>query len=63
MTEVEYEKLLILWLKELQQIREYKGFTPRTLYNAYQTGLFYQKMPNSLYTEKGGNKYFMAQGL
>ena len=41
MTEVEYEKLLILWLKELQQIREYKGFTPRTLYNAYQTGLFY----------------------
>ena len=46
MTEEEYNKVMIPWRKELQQIFEEKCVTPITLYNAYQTVLFYQKPPN-----------------
>ena len=48
MTEEEYEKVIIPWIKELQKIHEEKGVTPSALYNADQNSLFYQKLPNSL---------------
>ena len=60
MTEEEYNKVMIPWRKELQQIFEEKIFTPSTLYNADQTGLFYQKLPNSLYIKKGGKSGIKA---
>ena len=34
------EKVMIPKRKELQQIFEEKGFTPRNLYNSEKTGLF-----------------------
>ena len=52
MKEEEYEKLIIPWMNDLQQIFEEKGVTPITLYNIGHTGLFYQKLPNSLYIVK-----------
>ena len=52
MTEEQYEKVIIPRIKQLREICEDKGVTPITLYNADQTGLFYQKLPNSLYIEK-----------
>ena len=58
MTQEEYDKLIITRIKELQKICEEKGVTPIILYNTDQTGLFYQKLPNSLYIEKKQNKYF-----
>ena len=46
MKEGEYEKVMIPWRKDLQQICEEKSVTPRTLYNANQNDIFYQKLPN-----------------
>ena len=58
MTDEYYEKLMITWIKEFQQIFEGKYVTPITLYNTYQTSLFYQKLKNSVYIEKKQSKYF-----
>eukprot|EP00957_Ditylum_brightwellii_P177821 13545048-Ditylum_brightwellii.AAC.1 len=38
--------------KELKEECEREGITPAALYNVDQSGLFYQKLPNSLYVQK-----------
>ena len=52
MTEDERIRVMAPWKKELEELIEDKKNSPKCLYNADQTGLFFQKLPNSLYVEK-----------
>ena len=61
MIEEEYEKVMVPWRRQLQQICEDKGVTPINMCKTGQTGLFYQKLKSSLYIEKGKNEDFLAQ--
>ena len=63
MTEEYCGKGMIPWIKELQKICEEKYVNPITLYNTYETSLFYQKLPNSVYIEKGKKNILFAQML
>ena len=51
MGEDEYLKIIGPWVVQLQEMIEENDISPACLYNADQTGLFYQKLPNSTYVK------------
>ena len=56
MSQEQFDKVMTPWRKELRELCEEKGVSPKCVYNADQTGLFYQKLLNSLYVRKGEAK-------
>ena len=58
MTDDECAVLMVPWRKELQDLCEELGVGPECLHNADQSGLFYQKLPNSLCVDKDREKEF-----
>ena len=58
LTEEDVEAVMTSWKAELQELAEEKDVGPYCMYNADQTGLFYQKLPNSLYVQKKNKKKF-----
>ena len=56
MSQEDFDKVMIPWRKEFYELCKKKDVSHRCVYNADQTGLFYQKVPNSLYVRKGEGK-------
>ena len=52
LSQEEFDEIMIPWRKEFHRIIVEKGIPPNCIYNADQSGLFYQKLPNSLYVSK-----------
>ena len=44
------------WIVEFHKLLEYEGIDQECMYNAYHTGMFYQKLPKTLYINKKENK-------
>ena len=49
---------MVPWRKELQNLCDEKNVNPSCLYNSDQTGLFYWKLPYSLYVAKDHRKEY-----
>lgn len=58
MTEEHRKKIMKKWLKEFHELIEEKKIEPSCLYNADQTGLYYQKLPNRMYVTKKEKRDF-----
>ena len=56
MTPEQEAVLMTPWLKKFHDLLEEKCIPPKCLYNSYQTGLYYQKIPNTLYVNKEQKK-------
>ena len=54
----EVATLMIPFRQQLEDLIEKKDIEPHCLYNADQTGMFYQKLPNSIYVQKKNKKNF-----
>ena len=61
MTDDERESVMVPWRKKLYDMCEELGVGPEVLYNADQSGLLYQKLPNSLYVNKEGKRGTQAR--
>ena len=58
MADDEREAVMVPFRKELKDLCEELGVGPECLYNADQSGIFYQKLPNSLYVDKDRKKEY-----
>ena len=52
MTEKERNDIMDKWRTEFFELLRKKGIHKECLYNADQTGLYYQKLPNRIYVDK-----------
>ena len=57
-TSDEFNRFMALWRKELEYLCDKKNIIPSCLYNADQTGIFYQKFTKKLYVQKSKNKKY-----
>ena len=48
--------IMIPWKEDFHKQLEEKGIKPECMYNADQTGLYYQKLPNTMYVDMEGKK-------
>ena len=58
LTDEEVKAAMDPFRAELQELAEDKGVGPSCMYNADQTGFFYQKLPNSMYVQTDKRKQF-----
>ena len=56
MTDEFRRKVMDQWTKEFHKLIDNKKVTPNCVYNADQTGLYYQKLPNRMYVSKENRK-------
>ena len=56
LTDEEIHLIMIPWKEDFHKQLEEKGIKPECMYNADQTGLYYQKLPNTLYVDMEGKK-------
>lgn len=63
MTDDERETVMVPFRKKLQDLCEELGVGPECLYNADQSGILYQKLPNSLYVDKDRKKQYAGTKL
>ena len=56
MTPQEEALIMVPWLEEFHDFLDCKNISPECVYNADQAGLFYRKLPNTLYVNKEEKK-------